>query len=94
MPALSREAKEAECIVGCIEGSGLEAEAGGFPGAIENGQAVDAVVAAAIGQGDDEGQLTAMLEAVGGEFKDAMAIDPALAIAVPSPQGVGVVVSP
>ncbi|NIV38986.1 MAG: hypothetical protein GWN58_59070 [Anaerolineae bacterium] len=49
-------------------------------------------MAVAVGQGDDERQLAAMLEAVGGEFVDAVAVDPALAVAVPAPQGVSVVV--
>jgi hypothetical protein len=49
-------------------------------------------MAVAIGQGDDEGQLTAMLEAVGREFKEAVTVDPAFTVAVPAPQGVGIVV--
>ena len=69
-------------------------EAEGFTGAIESRKAVDAVVAVAVGQGNDEGQLTAMLEAVGGEFVEAVTVNPAFAIAVPAPEGLGVVVSP
>ena len=93
MPALSSQAKEPQRIVGRIQGSGLEEEAEGFTGAIDSREAVDAVVAVAIGHGDDEGQLTAMAQAVGGEFEDTMAIDPAFTVAVPAPQGVGVAVS-
>ena len=55
MPALSGQAKEPQDIVGRIQGSGLGEEAEGFTGAIESREAVDAVVAVAIGYGDDEG---------------------------------------
>jgi hypothetical protein len=92
MPALSGQAKETQRIVGRIQRSGLGAEAEGLPGAIESRKAVNAVVAVAIGQGNDERQLAAMLEAVGSEFVEAVTVNPALAVAVPAPEGVGVVV--
>ena len=93
MPALSSQAKEPQGIMGRIQGNGLEEEAEGFTGAIESREAVDTVVAIAVGQGNDERQLTAMAQAVGGEFVEAVTVNPALAVAVPAPQGVGVVVS-
>jgi hypothetical protein len=92
VPALSGQTKETQGIVGRIQRSGLGAEAEDFPGAIESRKTMNTVMAVAIGQGDDEGQLTAMLEAVGSEFKEAMAVDPAFTVAVPAPQGVGVMV--
>jgi hypothetical protein len=92
MPALSSQAKEPQSIVGRIQGSGLDGQAKGFAGVVEGGEAVDAVVAAAIGQGDDERQLAAMVQAVSREFVEAVTIDPALTVAVPAPEGVGVVV--
>jgi hypothetical protein len=92
MPALSSQAKEPQRIAGRIQGSGLEGEAEGFTGAIEGREAVDAVVAAAIGHGNDERQLTAMLKAVGSEFVEAVTVDPTFAAAIPAPEGVSVVV--
>jgi hypothetical protein len=94
MPALSSQAKEPQGIVGCIQGSGLDGQAEDFAGVVEGGEAVDAVVAVAVGHGDDEGQLTTMAQAVGCEFEDAVTVNPAFSVAVPAPKGVGVVVSP
>jgi len=51
-------------------------------------------VAVAVGHGDDQGQLAAVLEIIGGQFVEAVTIDPALAVAVPTPKGQGVVIGP
>ena len=40
----------------------------------------------AVGNGDHQRKLAAMLEGVGGEFVEAVAVDPALAVAVPAPE--------
>ena len=94
MPALSSQAEEPQGIVGRIEGSGMEEEAEAFTGTIDSREAMDAVVAATIGQGNGERQLAAMLEAVGRELVEAVTVNPAFAVAIPAPEGVGVVVSP
>ena len=92
-PALSGQTKESQSIVSCIEGGGLDGEAESFAGVIEVGEAVDTVVAVAVSQGDEERQLATMLETVGCEFVDTVTIDPAFAVAIPAPEGMGIVVS-
>lgn len=46
-----------------VQRSGLDREAEGLTSVIERSEAVDAVMAVAVGDGDGERQLAAMLEA-------------------------------
>jgi hypothetical protein len=72
--------------VGGIQGSSLDRKPKGFTSVVEGGKSVDGIVAVAVGNGDHQGKLTAMLEGVGGEFVEAVTIDPALTVAVPAPE--------
>ena len=87
LPALGGQAEEADGIVGSVEGRDADRQVEGFATVIEGCQAMDAVVAVTVGDGDHERQLTGVLGAVGGELVQAVAIDPALAVAVPAPEG-------
>jgi hypothetical protein len=73
--------------VGCVQRGDADGKAKGFPSVIEGNQGVDGIVAVAVGNGDHQWKLTAMLEGVGGEFVEAVAIDPALAVVIPAPKG-------
>ncbi len=73
--------------MGRIQGSDLDGEAEGFAGVVEGDEAVDGVVTVAVGHRDEEGQLAAVAEGVGGQFVEAVAVDPALAVVVPAPEG-------
>jgi hypothetical protein len=92
MPPLGSQAKEADGIVCGVEGSDADGQAKGLTAVIEGRQAVDGVVTVAVSDGDDEGQLAGTLGRVGGELVEAVAVDPAPAIAVPAPEGPGVAV--
>ena len=60
MPALGSQAEQADGIVGSIKGSGEDGQAKDITTTIERGHAKDAIVAAAVGNGDDKGKLTGM----------------------------------
>ena len=85
-PTGSGQTEVANGIVGSIQGSSLDRESKGLPGVVESGKSVDRIVTVAVGNGDHQRKLAAMLEGVGGEFVEAVAIDPALAVAVPAPE--------
>lgn len=74
-------------IVSGIQGSDLDRKPEGLAGVVESSKCVDGIVTVAVGDGDQQGKLTAMLEGVGGEFVEAVAVDPALLmVAVPAPE--------
>ena len=54
VPALGGQAEETVGIVGCVEGSDADGQGEGVAGVIEGRQAVDGVVAVAVGDGDHE----------------------------------------
>jgi hypothetical protein len=85
-PTGSGQTEVANGIVGSIQGSSLDRESKGLPRVVESGKRVDGIVAVAVGYGDHQRKLAAMLEGVGGEFVEAVAVDPALAVAVPAPE--------
>jgi len=85
-PTDSGETEVTHGIVGGIQRSSLDREPKGLTSVVESGKSVDGIVAVAVGNGDDQGKLTAMIERVGGEFVEAVAIDPALTVAVPAPE--------
>ena len=91
-PTSSRQTEVPNGIVGGIQGSNLDGEPTGFPSVVEGGKSVDGIVTVAVGDGNHQGKLTAMLEGVGGEFVETVAVDPALAVAVPAPQSQGITV--
>ena len=92
VPALGSQAEIADDIVGRIQRGSLERPAQAFPPLIEGGQTEDTVVAIAIGHGDDQRQLAAMLERIGGQLVAGVTIDPTMAVAIPAPEGVRVAV--
>ncbi len=49
LPTMGSQAEEAQGIVGCIQGSGLDGQVEDFVASVEGGQAVDAIVAVAVG---------------------------------------------
>jgi hypothetical protein len=85
-PTGSGETEVAHGIVSGIQGSSLDREPKGLTSVVEGDKRVDGIVAVAVGNGDDQGKLTAVLEGVGGEFVEAVTIDPALTVAVPAPE--------
>jgi hypothetical protein len=93
LPADGDQTKETNGIVGCVQRGGLDRQAEEFAAAVESDQAVDGVVTVAVSHRDDQGELTAMAEAVGGQFVEAVTIDPAVATTVPAPQSQGVAIS-
>ena len=85
-PTGSGQTEIANGIVGSIQGSSLDRESKGLPRVVESGKSVDGIVTVAVGNGDHQRKLAAVLEGVGGEFVEAVAVDPALAVAVPAPE--------
>jgi hypothetical protein len=85
-PTGSGQAEVANGIVSSIQGSGLDREPKGLASVVESSESVDRIVAVAVGDRDHQGELAGMLEGVGGEFVEAVAIDPALAIVIPAPE--------
>jgi hypothetical protein len=65
VPALGSQAKEANGIMGRVEGSSLNRQSEGLASVIEGCQTVDAVVTVAVSYGDDHRQLAGVLRAVG-----------------------------
>lgn len=92
MPAVRCDAKEPQGIVRSVQGSDLDGKAEDFASVVEGSQGVNGVVAVAVGYRDDKGKLARVAKAVGGEFVDAVAVYPALAVAVPTPEGQGVAI--
>jgi hypothetical protein len=72
--------------VGRIQGSGLDRKPEGLASVVESGKSVDRIVAVTVSNGDHQGELTVMLERIGGQLVEAVAVDPALTIAVPAPE--------
>ncbi|MBV7335872.1 hypothetical protein KFU94_48055 [Chloroflexi bacterium TSY] len=72
----------ADDIMSRIQSGSLDGQAEEFAPSIECGKTKDAVVAIAISHGDDQGQLTAMLEGIGSQFIASVPIDPTVAIAI------------
>jgi hypothetical protein len=64
VPPVGSQAEEAQSVVGLVQGGGLDGQAEGFAGVIESGEALDTVVAVAVGDRDEQGQLASVLEAV------------------------------
>ena len=91
-PTSSGQAEVANGIVSGIQGSSLDGKPKGLSCVVKCGKSVDGIVAVAVSDGDHQGELAAMLEGVGGEFVEAVTIDPALTIAVPAPEGQGVTI--
>jgi hypothetical protein len=89
-PASSRQAEVADGIVGRVQGGDADGETKGLASMVEGGQGVDGIVAVAVGDRDQQGELTAMLEGVGDEFVETVAIDPTLAVVIPAPERGGV----
>ena len=85
-PTGSGQTEVANGIVGGIQGSSLDRESKGLSGVVESGKSVDGIVTVAVGNGDHQRKLAAMLEGVGGEFVEAVTVDPALAVAIPAPE--------
>ena len=94
MPALRGQAEKADGIVGRVEGSGLDRQVEEVTTAIESGHAEDTVVAVAdfgelsrvVGDGNDEWELAGMAEGISSQLVEAVAVDPAIAIAIPTPE--------
>ena len=82
----SGQAEIPNSIVSSIQRSSLDRKPKGLPSVVECSESVDGIVAVAVGNGDHQRKLTAMLEGVGGEFVEAVAIDPTLAIVIPAPE--------
>jgi hypothetical protein len=85
-PTSRGETEVSNGIVGGIQGGSPDRESKSLTSVVESGKSVDRIVAVAVGNGDDQGKLTAMIERVGGEFVEAVSIDPALTVAVPAPE--------
>jgi hypothetical protein len=85
-PAGSGQTEVSNGIVSGIQGSSLDREPKGLASVVESGEGVNGIVTVAVGNGDHQRELAAMLEGVGGEFVEAVAVDPALAIAIPTPK--------
>lgn len=49
LPTMGSQAEEAQGIVGRVQGSGLDGQVEDFVASVEGGQAVDAIVAVAVG---------------------------------------------
>ena len=91
-PALGGQAEIAHGIMGAIQGSGLDRQAEGFFGSIERGETKRTIMAIPVGHRDDQGQLATMAQGIGGQFIASVAVDPAMAVAVPAPKGVWVAI--
>jgi hypothetical protein len=85
-PTSSSQTEVPEGIVSSIQGSGPDGESKGLASVVESGEGVDGIVTVAVGDGNHQGELAAMLEGVRGEFVEAVAVDPALTVAVPAPE--------
>jgi len=91
-PTLGGQAEIAHGIMGGIQGSGLDRQAEGFFGSIESAETKHAIMAIPVSHRDDQGQLATMAKRIGGQFIASVAVDPAIAVAVPAPKGVWVVI--
>ena len=89
-PTGSGQTEVTEGIMCGIQGNSLDRETEDFSCMVQDGKSVDGIVAVAVGNGDDQGELTAMLEGVGGEFVEAVSIDPTFAVTIPAPESQGV----
>lgn len=85
-PTSSSQTEVPDGIVSSIQGDSLDRKSEGLASVVESGESVDGIVAVAVGDGNRQGELAAMLEGVGGKFIEAVAVDPALTIAVPAPE--------
>lgn len=85
-PAGSSHTEVPDSIVSGIQGSNLDRKPEGLASVVESSKSVDGIVAVTVGNGDCQRELAAMQEGVGGEFIEAVAVDPALTVAVPAPE--------